>query len=140
MKYDNEKAQPYKSVELWREHGRICLQLECPFCGCKFNGFIWSICGSGKKCPQCGALHTSSKATPIMGSTINKQRGILPMKMIMKLGYNRYCIDVAPADAGTLLNCIKDAKEFGGFPEEVNPIPLDVGLSVFIEKQPEEES
>lgn len=31
----------------------------CPFCGEEVWAYKWSLAGSGKKCPQCGAKHGS---------------------------------------------------------------------------------
>ena len=43
-------------VELSREMGRIRLEIECPFCGDRCVGYVWSLAGSGKLC-DCGAKH-----------------------------------------------------------------------------------
>lgn len=48
------------------ENGRSSIQIECPFCQEQFTAYIWSMCGGGKKCPDCGALHVSSgRAVPL---------------------------------------------------------------------------
>jgi len=31
--------------------------LDCPWCGCRFKAYNWSLAGGGKRCPACGALH-----------------------------------------------------------------------------------
>ena len=37
--------------------GRSYIYITCPFCGQEVKAYIWSLAGSGKKCP-CGAKHT----------------------------------------------------------------------------------
>lgn len=37
--------------------GRITREIICPFCGTGCIGYVWSLAGSGKKCPGCGAKH-----------------------------------------------------------------------------------
>ena len=39
------------------ENGRSTVFVECPFCQTEVEAFIWSLAGSGKKCPKCGAVH-----------------------------------------------------------------------------------
>ena len=41
-----------------RPAGRTTVGIECPFCGCAFEAILWSLAGSGKCCPDCGALHS----------------------------------------------------------------------------------
>lgn len=43
--------------ELWREFGRIKVEIHCPFCEDDVEAYLWSLAGSGKRCP-CGALLT----------------------------------------------------------------------------------
>lgn len=51
------------------EPGRSSIRIECPFCQETFTAYIWSITGGGKKCPDCGAMHTShGQAYPMMKS------------------------------------------------------------------------
>ena len=38
--------------------GRTRILIECPFCGAREWAYVWSLAGSGKRCP-CGALHGS---------------------------------------------------------------------------------
>lgn len=38
-------------------HGRTTAWLDCPYCGYPVQVYIWSLCGSGKKCPKCGVIH-----------------------------------------------------------------------------------
>jgi hypothetical protein len=35
--------------------GRTKAKVICPFCDCVVSCFVWSLCGSGKKC-SCGAV------------------------------------------------------------------------------------
>lgn len=42
-------------LELSRGMGRIVVRIICPFCGERVTAYLWSLAGSGKKCP-CGAL------------------------------------------------------------------------------------
>jgi hypothetical protein len=34
--------------------GRTRVEIICPFCGDRVIAYLWSLCGSGKRCP-CGA-------------------------------------------------------------------------------------
>lgn len=38
--------------------GKSSVEIKCPWCGVWVTGYIWSMAGSGKKCPGCGAIHT----------------------------------------------------------------------------------
>lgn len=49
--------RPYKSSKGRTEHGRSTVVIECPFCQTKVTAYVWSLAGSGKKCPECGAIH-----------------------------------------------------------------------------------
>lgn len=35
------------------------IETACPFCNLTFRIYRWSLAGGGKKCPTCGAMHTS---------------------------------------------------------------------------------
>lgn len=40
-------------------HGTSTVRTDCPFCNEKrILCYVWSLHGSGKKCPSCGALLT----------------------------------------------------------------------------------
>lgn len=39
------------------EFGTSSIDIECPFCQTNTTAYIWSLAGSGKKCPGCGAIH-----------------------------------------------------------------------------------
>lgn len=45
------------------------MDLECPFCGTQFSGYLWSLAGRGKRCPYCGALHGHA------GMAVEKPKG-----------------------------------------------------------------
>jgi hypothetical protein len=58
-------ARPWAAVvHRSRASGGSEVMVECPFDGTRFWAFIWSISGSGKKCPTCGARHGRSLAYP----------------------------------------------------------------------------
>lgn len=37
--------------------GRTTAWITCPFCGEDVEAYLWSLAGSGKRCPGCGAVH-----------------------------------------------------------------------------------
>jgi uncharacterized radical SAM superfamily Fe-S cluster-containing enzyme len=49
---------PYTITKRISEHARSRVEIVCPFCNTKVWAYIWSLAGSGKKCPKCGAIHT----------------------------------------------------------------------------------
>ena len=53
----SKETREYKVLSTTREHGRSSADIECPFCGAVVTAYLWSLAGSGKKCP-CGAKHT----------------------------------------------------------------------------------
>ena len=55
----------YEVLHHIREHGRSRLEIRCPNCRFVFDAYIWSLSGSGKKCPQCGMMHYRNGAEPI---------------------------------------------------------------------------
>lgn len=38
--------------------GRRMVTITCPFCRSRTEAHLWSLAGSGKRCPGCRALHT----------------------------------------------------------------------------------
>lgn len=40
------------------QFGTSFIFIICPFCGEKVKAYLWSLAGTGKKCPECGAIHT----------------------------------------------------------------------------------
>lgn len=66
----SENAQRQAEV-LAREDavGRSRIKVRCPFCAQTFWAYIWSLCGGGKKCPNCGSIHGSTlMASPVEGN------------------------------------------------------------------------
>ena len=39
------------------KHGKSTALIECPYCKTEVTAYIWSLHGTGKKCPECGAIH-----------------------------------------------------------------------------------
>ena len=61
VEYDKKNAKPFEIVGETSEMGRSSIDIICPFCKTEFVAYIWSLCGGGKKCPSCGAMHYRSK-------------------------------------------------------------------------------
>jgi len=40
--------------------GKSTVDIDCPYCGETITAYVWSLSGTGKKCP-CGALHNGHK-------------------------------------------------------------------------------
>jgi hypothetical protein len=61
--YDRENKKQHS----WRpgisQMGRSYHYITCPFCDTEVQAFTWSLCGSGKLCPECGAIHTGFGVT-----------------------------------------------------------------------------
>lgn len=54
------ETREYKSYGYCSEFGRSSCLVDCPFCDVRgLRVYVWSLAGSGKKCPHCGALFTS---------------------------------------------------------------------------------
>lgn len=66
----SENAQrTFRTLERVDAVGRSKVRVECPFCFHRFWAFVWSISGGGKKCPNCGSMHTSfGVAYPLIGN------------------------------------------------------------------------
>jgi len=58
--YDYDNCKPFDVLAHTQEHGKSRMHVVCPHCDADFWAYKWSICGGGKKCPQCGAMHNSS--------------------------------------------------------------------------------
>ena len=56
--YDRERQERFVYLDKVSEFGRTRILIECPFCNSHFWAFVWSLRGSGKKCVNCGALHS----------------------------------------------------------------------------------
>ena len=57
------EKQHYVILETISEFGRTRALIQCPLCGTKVWAYIWSLAGSGKRCPGCGAVHTWEHGT-----------------------------------------------------------------------------
>ena len=55
IEYDTTKVKQYTVDHTISEIGRRRSLVTCPFCYESFYAFHWSLAGSGKKCPDCGA-------------------------------------------------------------------------------------
>lgn len=54
--------QPINLVR--RENGKSTVDIRCPYCSHLARDVrLWSLSGSGKRCPGCGALHVSGGRT-----------------------------------------------------------------------------
>ncbi len=42
-----------------QENGKSSIMIDCAFCQDRFIAYVWSLSGSGKRCPTCGAMHGS---------------------------------------------------------------------------------
>lgn len=79
-KYDIRRIRPYRSYEVLAirdslgRRTQTRLKLTCPFCYEGVVAFRWSLCGSGKKCPRCSALHTGSGTMPLRQAAEAKGR------------------------------------------------------------------
>jgi rubrerythrin len=56
---DDVEIREYSVKLLVSEFGKTRILIVCPFCGEEVWAYKWSLAGSGKKCPQCGAKHAS---------------------------------------------------------------------------------
>jgi hypothetical protein len=67
----SENAQrAYKTTgRVISEMGKRRVEIQCPFCNARFWAYPWSIAGVGKKCTNCGSMHTSfGVAYPLFGN------------------------------------------------------------------------
>lgn len=53
-------------VQAGRSPGQVVLTIECPFCGAQVRAHAWSLAGSGKLCPTCGAKHDRTGASKLV--------------------------------------------------------------------------
>jgi hypothetical protein len=49
------ELRPYTTGYYRGVHGHSTLEVFCPFCGTKWDVYLWSFAGSGKRC-TCGAM------------------------------------------------------------------------------------
>lgn len=74
IEYDRDRRTPYKSYGYIGTFGRASVKIVCPFCGTIVTAYIWSLAGGGKKCPDCGAIHTAMGGSfPIKKPTNDKE-------------------------------------------------------------------
>jgi hypothetical protein len=58
-KLEDYERRQYERYNYRSEMGRSSFLVDCPFCDVKgLRVYAWSLAGSGKKCPKCGALFT----------------------------------------------------------------------------------
>lgn len=57
-----DESRPYVPFGLVSQVGRTRWKIECPYCGQIVVGYLWSLAGSGKRCPECGALHKMDRS------------------------------------------------------------------------------
>lgn len=55
---DKFENRSYAIADSRSEFGRSRILIVCPFCQCEVWAYSWSLAGSGKRCPKCGAMHT----------------------------------------------------------------------------------
>jgi hypothetical protein len=59
-KLEDYERRQYERYNYRSEMGRSSFLVDCPFCDVKgLRVYAWSLAGSGKKCPKCGAMFTS---------------------------------------------------------------------------------
>jgi DNA-directed RNA polymerase subunit RPC12/RpoP len=51
------KRIPHTYRVIYRGIGRTKVEITCVKCGRPFDGFLWSLAGSGKRCPYCKTKH-----------------------------------------------------------------------------------
>jgi hypothetical protein len=60
MKLEDCECREYEKYSYLSEMGRSSVLVDCPFCDVRgLRVYVWSLAGSGKKCPRCGAMFTS---------------------------------------------------------------------------------
>jgi len=68
-KYDYDNRRDYRAYNYVAQFGRAHFTLECPFCFKRVTAYVWSLAGGGKKCPDCGAIHTSFGSFPLINKS-----------------------------------------------------------------------
>ena len=54
-----KESRPFDVVrDVTPRMGRSSIDISCPFCKTVVEAYLWSLAGSGKRCPGCGAKHT----------------------------------------------------------------------------------
>jgi rRNA maturation endonuclease Nob1 len=52
------QSVPYEILKTISSMGTSRHVIRCAGCRHEFTAYIWSLAGSGKRCPSCGVLHT----------------------------------------------------------------------------------
>ena len=65
IEYDQDKARRHKSSAPVSRFGRTSIRIYCPFCNTAVTAYVWSLAGSGKKCPGCNAIHWTTYTVPL---------------------------------------------------------------------------
>ena len=58
LKPDPAKVRKNVVYSCCPHFGRTTAKIDCPFCGTTVIVYLWSLAGSGKRCPGCSSLHT----------------------------------------------------------------------------------
>ena len=53
------EVRPHRERDYRSDFGKSTVEVECPFCKTWVRAYVWSMAGSGKRCPTCGAVHGS---------------------------------------------------------------------------------
>lgn len=67
------------------EHATSTVIIECPWCDCETEAYIFSISGGGKKCDNCPAVHNYFGTSYLKDKDHNKftkMTGRDPLKLI----------------------------------------------------------
>lgn len=62
-KYDLDSAKKWIPVSYFARPKTTSTIIRCPFCQVEIEVRVWSLNGSGKLCPGCGAIHTGPGKT-----------------------------------------------------------------------------
>jgi len=53
-----EKREHKSTCRNSKQAGKSSYWITCPFCDKEVIAYVWSIAGGGKRCPNCGAMHS----------------------------------------------------------------------------------
>ncbi len=70
MRTTEKEWRPHETHVLSRRHGRLHVEITCPFCGTVMDGYAWSLAGSGKRCTGTMADGTLCKALHGLGGSV----------------------------------------------------------------------
>jgi hypothetical protein len=68
MSTTEEEKRAYGVKRETCAHGRNTITFDCPFCGLETTAYLWSLAGSGKRCP-CGAKHGNGDSVKVTKAT-----------------------------------------------------------------------